>query len=107
MVLLTPTFWFWMAVVPAILFFLPAFFWRQASVIKVLRVISLGFVTLGLLFAAQWAWLLRDGMVPGSAASSGVTAATHFLTLFWLPFVVIISVAALILGLSRRWLARL
>ena len=104
MLLLNPLAWFSAPLGVALLAALPIPFIRDLGAINILARVALTFVCISILATAFWCWFFKDGLGPGFVPSSGLEAWRRFGELFWVPLLISMVEAMLILGV-HRWRA--
>lgn len=107
MILMDPSFWLWAPLVLAGILLMTALVVPVRKGVLFLGGLALLLLLVGLVATAGWSWLFRDGLGPDSVASGGSVAWARF-TASFTPPLIILSVAAFIIGWAcRRKLRRL
>jgi hypothetical protein len=105
--LLSPFVWFCVPLCLALVFVMPIWLTRRRTLVAWLRVISLGFVVLGVSGTAFWSCFFKDGLAPGFIPSTGWTALLRFWEGFAIPLAIAATEALAIIVISRRRLGAL
>jgi hypothetical protein len=102
--LLNPLAWFWIPLGVALLVAVPVPLVRDLGAIRALTRAALTLVWISILSTAFWCWFFKDGLKPGFVPSSGLESWRRFGELFWLPLLIAMVEAIVIVGV-RRWRA--
>jgi hypothetical protein len=105
--LLDPAFGFWVPLGVALVCMVPTWLTRSRTIVNILRVTAVSLVVLGVLAAAFWSFLLRDGLGPGFVPTTGMMALRRFWDGFAVPLAIGAGEALAITILSGRRLRKL